>query len=455
MSVQSKLIDIANTCSCRDYIHPWTASCACGSAGMLLAGLRGSFRTYSTVYLLALLLRMRIPRVKDLQNTLTGILQSTVFLAMNGSIFGLLVCWIRLALGRYYLSTVAFWPTFISSMLALNIERPERRPALALYVANVGLETLWNMLEVRGLVRSIPNGQVLIMGVSVTALLYLYRAGLHKTVAKDATFKAIQLLVGKEEEGRLKTPAVTTTQSSRSRPFNFQSISAYVQLYDRLRTSKHPSCPHREGCAPYALLGGAKLFLGGVGVQVGLRLLLSIGKIIKMKMEWRKQIFNKNSLQLGLALGTFSLIYKAVSCSLRHGCGYDSATFAIPAGLLGSIGLLRFPNTTIALYAMWKALQLFYTWGIEEGVLPEVPHFVFIMYSFFTAILFHANIMEAQTVRPSYYNFLMNISGNRISRFDTQAFEGYGLNSYHQVCEVVKKLKIDMTSPYPSFALAV
>ncbi|KAH8248339.1 hypothetical protein KR032_001193 [Drosophila birchii] len=455
MAVQSKLAEIAFNCTCQEYNHPWTSSCACAAAGMLLSAIPPSLRTYATVYLLALVVRGRIPSLKHLGRTATGILQSTVFLSLNAGLFVFGVCFLRQLLGGFYFGTVGWLPTFIASFAALSAERPERRAPLAMYVANVGIETLWNMLESRGLVRSIPNGQVLIMGLSITALMYMYRSGLHKTVAKDATFKSLGIILGKEEEGPLKTPAVTTSQSSRQRPLNFRSITAYLQLYDRLLTSKHPSCPHKRGCASYALLGGLKPFLGGVGLQVGLKLLLNIPKIIQLKMQWRKQIFNKGSLQLGLALGIFSLLFKTTSCGLRHSCGYDSAAFAIPAGLLGSIGLLRFPNTTVALYLMWKSLQLLYNWGVAEGKLPEVPHFTMIMYSFFTAVLFHATILEARSLRPSYYKFLMNISGNRVSRFNVKAFEGYGLKSQDQINYVIKKLGIDMTSPYPICALTV
>ncbi|BFF89834.1 transmembrane protein 135-like [Drosophila madeirensis] len=455
MAAQSKLLEAAIECSCHKYVHPWTSSCAAAAAGMMLAEVAPSFRTYSTVYLLALIMRMRVPRLQDIWRTLTGILQSTAFLSMNGGLFVFCVCLIRQLLGRFYFSTVAFFPSFLASWLSIAIERPERRTPLALYVSNVGIETVWNMLESRGLVRSLPNGQVLIMGLSITVLMYLYRVGLHKTVAKDATFKGLRVILGKEEEGPLKTPTVTTTQSSRQRPLNFQSISAYVQVYDRLRTAKHPSCPHRQGCAPYALSGGLKPFLGGLGLQVGLKLLLNITKIVKMKMQWRKQIFNKGSLQLGLALGSFSLLYKTISCGLRHTCGHDNALFAIPAGLIGSIGLLRFPNTTVAMYLMWKALQLLYNWGIAEGKLPELPHFNMIMYGFFTGVLFHAAILEARSLRPSYYNFLMNISGNRISRFNVVPFEAYALKSQDQINHVIKKLIIDMTSPFPTYPLTV
>ncbi|XP_030376286.1 transmembrane protein 135-like [Scaptodrosophila lebanonensis] len=451
MAAQSKLLDGALRCSCHAYEHPWTSSCVNAAAGMILSCVPSALRTYATVYLLALIARLRLPSVQDLRRTVHSILQSMAFLVTTAYGFSLSVCWLRKLLGRFYFGTVAFLPTFLTSIAAIIIERPARRIPLALYVANVGSETLWNMLESRGLVHSIPNGHVILLGLSTSALLFLSRLGLHKTVCKDATFKALHIILGKEEEGPLRTPAVTITQSSR--PLNFGTILGYVQLYERVRSAKHPSCPHKHSCSSYALRGGLRPFIGGVGLQVALKLLLNSKKIFKLRMEWRKQIFNRKSLNLGLALGSFSLLYKAISCALRHSFGHDSAAFAIPAGLIGSIGLLQFPNTTVSLYVMWKALQLLYNWGISEGVLPEVPHFTIFLYALFTSILFHAAILEPLSLRPSYYKFLMNVSGNRISRFDVRPFESFGLNSHAQVMETIRKLKIDMTSANPMFPL--
>jgi len=255
-------------------------------------------------------MRMRIPSLKDLKNTLLSTLQSTAFLSLNGSLFVLAICLVRQFLGGFYFATATWVPALLVSSLSLIVERPERRAPLAMYVANVGVETLWKMLEARGLVRSIPNGQVLIMGASLTALMYLYRAGLHKTVVKDATFKGLALIVGKEEEGPLQTSILNTSRRPRPPRLNIRCISSNLLIYDRLMALKHPSCPHKHGCALYALLGGLKPFLGGVGLQVGLKLLLNIPKIFQFRMQWRQQIFNKGSLQLGLALGIFSLLFK-------------------------------------------------------------------------------------------------------------------------------------------------
>ncbi|KAH8414005.1 hypothetical protein KR222_001542 [Zaprionus bogoriensis] len=464
MAAQSKLIDAAISCSCREYVHPWTSSCASAAAGLLLTAIPFSIRTYSVVYLastyltrnrFALAIRMRLPSLQDIKRTIIGILKSTAFLTTNAYGFSVCVCLLRYLLGRFYYSTVAFVPTFLASFIALCIERPVRRTPLALYVANVGTEALWSMLESRGWVRSLPNGQVLVLACSVTALLYMYRVGVHQGKLKDITFKALQVLIGKEEQGPLKPPAEQTTQSSSQAALNLASISGYVQLYDRLHKAKHSSCLHREGCSQYALIGGLKPFLGGVGVQVGLKLLLNIPKIVKLKMNLRKQVFNKKSLQLGLALGSFSLLYRAISCSLRHGYGHDSAAFAIPAGLLASVGLLQFPNVTISMYVMWKTLQLLYNWGISEGVVPEVPHFNMVLYASFTALLFHSGILEAKSIRSSYYKFLVDMSGNRVNRFDVRSFESFGLGSYQQTQDMIRKLKLDMSSPLPKIPMVV
>ncbi|XP_017058554.1 transmembrane protein 135 [Drosophila ficusphila] len=455
MAAQSKLAEIAFNCSCQEYIHPWTSSCACGTAGMLLSLIPATLRTYSVVYLFALLIRMRIPSLKDLRRTAAGILQSTAFLSLNGSLFVFAICMVRKLLGGFYFATAAWLPSLLVSSICLAVERPERRAPLTLYVANVGIESLWKMMESRGWVRSIPNGQVLIMGLSVTALMYLYRAGLHKTVVKDSTFKALGVIVGKEEEGPLKTPAVNTTQRPRLGRLNFLCITTHLKIYDLLLSYSHPSCPHSMGCAPYALLGGLKPFLGGVGLQVGIKLLLNITKIFQFKMQWRKQIFNKGSLQLGLALGIFSLLFKSTSCGLRHSFGHDKALFAIPAGLIGSIGLLHFPNTTVSLYLMLKSLQLLYNWGVSAEKVPEMPGLSLILYGFFTAVLCHATVLEPRSMRPSYYKFIQNISGGRLSRYNMKSFEAFGVNSQDQANHVIKKLGIVMKSPNPLFALAV
>lgn len=266
-----------------------------------------------------MIMRHKIPTLQDLRKMVLGILQSSAFLVTNAYTFIMFNCLLRNMLGQYYFSTVAFWPCFLGSLSAIALERPQRRPLLALYVANVATETLWNMAESRGWVKSIPNGQVLIFGASMSILLYLYRLGLHKTSCRDSLFDILRIFVGRTEEGPLKVSQDNGENNNASQerisraPVNLRTIQGWVQIYSRIvekLKEKHPSCPHKENCIRNSVMGGLKPLVGGIGLQVALKLLLNIKKIAQNKMDWKKTILNKKTLNLGLFLGSFSFLYK-------------------------------------------------------------------------------------------------------------------------------------------------
>lgn len=98
---------------------------------------------------------------------------------------------------------------------------------------------------------------------------------------------------------------------------------------------------------------------------------------------------------------------------LRRIDGKDCPYHAVPAGLIAGIAFLQYPDTTVALYVLWKTAQITYNLGIDKGFLPKVPGFVNFLYSFSTATLFHAAILEPTNLRPSYWKFLHSISGGR------------------------------------------
>lgn len=102
-----------------------------------------------------------------------------------------------------------------------------------------------------------------------------------------------------------------------------------------------------------------------------------------------------------------------VSCTLRHATDKDDASYAIPAGLIASVAFASYPDTTVSLYVMWKALQFSYNLGIEANLLPEVPYFTYFLYCASTATLFHAAILEPNNLRSSYWKFLHSLSGGR------------------------------------------
>lgn len=105
--------------------------------------------------------------------------------------------------------------------------------------------------------------------------------------------------------------------------------------------------------------------------------------------------------------------FQLLSCSLRHFTDKDDAVHAIPAALIASVAFSSYPDTTVALYVMWKALQFSYNLGVEANYLPEVPYFTYFLYCASTATLFHAAILEPTSLRASYWKFLHSLSGGR------------------------------------------
>lgn len=439
-NVQSKFSPIF--CTCQEFLHPWTESCTVSTADILVNTVPQSFRIYTVVYVLSLMMRHRMPTVLDIKRMLLGIIQSTAFLSTNSYTFVLYVCLLRKIIGRFYFLTNTFLPAYLASMTAIYIERPVRRPLLALYVANVATETLWRMAESRGFVKSISNGQAIIFGGSVSILLYLYRLGIHKTEpCKDSIFDILRMFVGKGEENINEPEKLAKKRCVQIESLNGGSLTRAIDTYCkyvRFLDKKSDCCPHTEGCLLYAVKGGIKPFIGGIGLQIILKIGLNLRKIIIGHFNLRKYVFNSKTIGLGLFLGSFSFLYKGISCFLRNCTGKDDPRYAIPAGFIGSVAFTQYPDITVALYVMWKTLQILYNLGVANNKILQVPGFVIFLYCLCTAILFHAAIIEPHNLRPSYYKFLHSLSGGRVGLFDRTLLDVWGLKSSDSLQQVMK-----------------
>ncbi|XP_021928347.1 transmembrane protein 135-like isoform X2 [Zootermopsis nevadensis] len=452
MVVFSKFVTIPT--SCIEYVHPWTESCSIATTGLGLHAVQASFRIYVTVYVLALIMRGRVPSQKEIKQTLVGILISSIFLGTNAFAFPIFTCWLRKLLGHFNVLTVGFLPAFFASYVAILLERPSRRSMLALYVTNVATETLFHMAAWRGLVRPVPYGQVLIFSTFMTALIYFYKG--HQT-KRDAMYNLLRFVVGPYEESgyaenhenspSLVDPPELQSSGSAERvrrhlrgrkPRSLINVipsaccKIYLSLLRKIQgLSRHTACSHPFSCTYYTLEGAVKLFALGYSLQVCLRILMQMKRLIRKPSLFPKLLIHRNAFKLGAFLGGFSGIFKLMSCLLRRIFNRDSKLHAIPSGLLAGLTFGFFPDNTIALYVMWKSLQIIYSDGVQRGYVPELPGGTVLLYSFSTAVLFHAGVLEPQNLRPSYWKFLHSISGGRMMVYlltgTTLAFDHRGL----------------------------
>lgn len=455
MQVLSKFSSVPVTCL--EYVHPWTPSCSVASAEFLVVALQDSFRIYVAVYMLSLVMRGRIPTLVDLRRTVRGLLQSTAFLTMSAFSYSIFLCALRRVLGSYNFYTASYIPAFMAAFCAILVERPSRRGLLSLYVANVASETGWNILKSRGLVRSIPHGQIAIFGVSTSILLYYYRLNRQKDY-KDSMFDVFRFALGESEVMKAPESIDATRRDSRPRPVTSRSsgaataaaasnpynviqmaVRAYLNVISKVKNlSKHELCRHRHSCVYNMMAGGARMFSIGVGIQVLMKVLVQARRLIRNPAYARRAFLSKDILKLGCFLGEFTLLYKLSSCLLRHATNSDKPAFALPSGLVASLAFTHYTDNTIALYIMWKMLQTSYNWGIEKGYVPKISGFTVFLYCASTALLFHAATLEPMNLRPSYWKFLHSISGGRISVMDRSGFNVYGLATTDQIAQISK-----------------
>lgn len=260
-------------------------------------------------------MRGRIPKGKDLKRTILGIFQSTAFLTTSAFSYSAYLCFLRSIFGSFNIWTASYIPAFMSSFTAILVERESRRGLLTMYVANVATETLWRMAESRKLVKSIPNGQVLIFGLSTSVLLYYFRSGWHLDNKKDSVYDIIRFIVGRDEEGGEKEIKEATPAKRPTRKNNFLLIQMFLMTFktmtDKLKAlPKHDKCPHKESCAFYTISGGTKLFGIGLGIQAALKLIMNIQKIVMSPKKIVDVFWKSDTLKIGAFLGGFAFVYR-------------------------------------------------------------------------------------------------------------------------------------------------
>ena len=456
--------------SCREYAHPWTDSCISTTAGLGLHALQESFRIYSTVYIVTLLMRGKIPSKGDITKTILGILQSTGFLSWSAFSYSMFICSLRRILGNFNILTVSFLPSFLSNLTAILVERPSRRTLLCLYVSNIATETLFRMGQARGYYSFIPHGETYIFATSMALLLYFFRV---KTDKHDSIYKILSIVVGKYESAEylirnssepeaLTCPATGSIKGDSNETHNvnkevrkknlnifMKSLEAYKRIIEWVKAQgKHLSCPHPHSCVHYVLTGGLKLFSYGLGAQLVLNFVFQIKKLLSKPQLLKSMIFKKGNMNLALFLGGFAGLYRLLSCSLRRLLQKDSSSLAVPAALISGLTFMFYNNTTIALYFMWKALQLSWNDLVEKKIVPEVKWFVIFLYCFSTAVLFHVAIVEPQNLRSSYWKFLCSISGDRIAVMSRIPLDQFGLESSKHLEAVLKKTNTSNVRDY-------
>lgn len=359
--------------------------------------------------------------------------------------------------------------------MAVLIEIPGRRSSLAFYVSNVASETLFRIYVGRGYLRPLNHGQVYLFTLSIATLMLLAKK---HGFEDDPLSSAIKLIVGPEEASRRRKRRTIRSneigqqessfqQASESGTSNDDNNNRAIGNYDKPNGRKltrnsisgtrlnsllgwirsvcsqakltpligrHPLCPHANcSCLYYVTKASLRALVIGYGTQLGLKSSTKLHQLVKDPLSFRSIATDSGILKFGLFLATFSGLFKATSCCLRHATQKSTPINSFLAGLVAGPSLLFYPSPTVALYVLWKCLEALFNEAVASGRIIHKDFYIVILYGLATSQLFYSALMDPKYMKKSYMAFLDRLSHHKLHMvnrsvldvFGTQASSGY------------------------------
>ncbi|XP_054518562.2 transmembrane protein 135 isoform X4 [Pan troglodytes] len=388
--------------NCYEIGHTWHPSCRVSFLQITGGALEESLKIYAPLYLIAAILRKR-KLDYYLHKLLPEILQSASFLTANGALYMASFCILR-------------------------------RGLLTIYMANL----------------------VLLFCITAAMYMFFFRC---KDGLKGFTFSALRFIVGKEEiptHSFSPEAAYAKVEQKREqheeKPRRMNMIGLVRKFVDSIckHGPRHRCCKHYEdNCISYCIKGFIRMFSVGYLIQCCLRIPSAFRHLFTQPSRLLSLFYNKENFQLGAFLGSFVSIYKGTSCFLRWIRNLDDELHAIIAGFLAGISMMFYKSTTISMYLASKLVETMYFKGIEAGKVPYFPHADTIIYSISTAICFQAAVMEVQTLRPSYWKFLLRLTKGKFAVMNRKVLDVFGTGASKHFQDFIPRLDPRYTTVTP------
>jgi hypothetical protein len=249
------------------------------------------------------------------------------------------------------------------------IERPSRRPALAIYVANVATETIFRIFIARGYFTPINRGEILLFTVTMSILLYSVKKN---GFGNDPVSLALKFIIGREEAKRKQKYFNQQSSSlienrylsipNLLKPYSKSSLSNFLVSFITKFNSlfpKHNSCPHEEkSCLTYVSIAFLRSLLFGWLGKAALQTFSKPKMFLIRPSILKRNLLNANNVNFGLFLGAFTAVYKGVNCFLRWASNESHDWHAFIAAIFAGPTMFLSPNTPITLYLMWKCIEV-------------------------------------------------------------------------------------------------
>uniref|UniRef100_A0A7E4W0P4 TMEM135_C_rich domain-containing protein n=1 Tax=Panagrellus redivivus TaxID=6233 RepID=A0A7E4W0P4_PANRE len=397
--------------TCYETIHTWNPDCTMAMVNATPHAFLFSLRTYGVFYLLSALVRKGDPRKIDYKRLIKDILRSSIFLTSNMIFLLFSLCFLRRTMGFYIWPTVSFVNSIAASFFALLIENPTRRPMLALYLTNLASETLFRQLVNHGYLRSYKNGEAIVFAIGLAIITYMYKRYGEKAGAMGKLIKTTHCL-----------------DNSNADIIDVNKLNSNSKLwFSILRNSfnKHPLCEHKHSCASVAVESGLRNFTYGLGASLALAVLKSLATPRKLL----RNVFTVGILRLPCFAGALPFIYHVVECTLTRHLNAHTELIPALAALVSGLAMLVYPSISVAMYVLWKAIEMIYHKLVEKNLALNFRHGDLLLYALSTGFVLGNVIIEPHAVRKGYINFLSGLTGNKLAVFNRRLFTPFGFDS--------------------------
>lgn len=415
MSVWSKLAYYTGqpilTTNCYETIHTWEPDCNKAILVALPHGIFYAFKTYASFYLIATLVARRgnIKKV-DWKRFCKDVIVSTIFLTCNLSLYIWFLCKIRHMVGFFTPMSMGFISSILASFVSILIEKPSRRPALALYLTNLASETVYRHLAIHGKVPMFNRGECVPFIAGLSIFSYLYSKGrLSKEYHNFLDFA-------------FKVAPDCDVINKEKLPDDFHAFVDHL----RKKYSRTEKCHHRYSCVSHSVEGFAKNFSFGLIGSSILTLWMNKKYMFSNPLRVITSLLRLKNLKLPTFLGLMPLLYNATRCSLNRVPGVPKTVGDVLAAGMGGLSMVFYPTVSIAMYCLWKSLETLYFDLVDRGYLPKVKHGEVILYAISTGYVLWQVIVEPRALRKGYLNFLAGLTDQRLTMFNRRLYDHFG-----------------------------
>jgi hypothetical protein len=155
--------------------------------------------------------------------------------------------------------------------------------------------------------------------------------------------------------------ATTTTNNTRSNSALIKRIERLLDSFNKSDAYKHTLCTHRYNCGINAGVGFTQRFLAGYVLQAAVKCIGSLPAILRRPhITLPRILLAPVNAQLGMFLGSYALIFRAISCLLKWLTGRNVPVHGLVSGFFAGWSMLFYKSSSIALYLSFKLLEVLF-----------------------------------------------------------------------------------------------